>query len=90
MSDLLTHIERSELVDVDLDKEPRCESICHPESGDARWHSGPAAYWQAGPCVHTTGLRCAQVVSSYLPYLPISCEICGVDAPYDVYRFIEL
>jgi hypothetical protein len=93
MSDLLTHVGRLEMVDVDLNLEPQCASIHHPAGRSRRGrveHSGPAAYWQVGPCAHSTGLRCAASVHTGRRHRGLSCSFCGASAPIEDFRFIEL
>jgi hypothetical protein len=93
VSDLLTHVERSLAVDVDLNLEPQCESP-HHVAGKGPWghqvHSGPAAYWQIGCCPSGSGLRCAAFVQSLIPGVPFDCDQCGKVSSFDSFRWIEL
>lgn len=91
MSDLLTHIERSLAVDVDLDLEPQCESRWHDAKVDDRAvpqsHGGPATHFQVTTCGHANGLRCAPFVDAISLAGAGYCVSCGVTRTV---RFIEL
>lgn len=84
MSDLLTHVGELEMVDVDLDKEPECESLNH--GGGCH---GPAAYWMTAPCGHH-GLRCSERAQVIATAFIITCCHCRADALASDYTLIEL
>jgi len=82
MSDLLTHIGRLEMVDVDLDKEPQCESRAHERVGPGTTVcTGPATHWVKSPCGHG-GLRCTQRIVRYFDVQKVRCGVCdSLDDP---------
>jgi len=60
---------------LDFDAELGCESRGHPSEA---FHTGPAAYYQFGPCVHATGYRCAKWVEAPKADMYIECGVCGL------------
>jgi hypothetical protein len=90
MSDLLTHVGRLEMVDVDLNLEPQCESPGH--SDDSFWlhiHSdGPATHVMRSVCGIGDGLRCARYVV-WVGEFGARCPEHGHEGP-EQFRFIEL
>lgn len=90
VSDLLTHIGRLELVDVDLDKEPQCEGLTHPQFKHGH-DGGPAKYnivfhCECGPFpILACAGRAAKVRRS-----GARCSTCDIRIPPDAIRFIEL
>jgi hypothetical protein len=82
VTDVLVEI----VLDVDLDKEPECESPSHEI--EFWWHGGPATHIVRGPCSHVWGLRCAAYVSA-VRQLGLHCQDCGADYEADEIRFIE-
>lgn len=90
-------------VDVDLrlfeeitaDIPPCCESVFHgTDHPKARYHDGPAAWMQLGPCHHTSGYRCDQVVQYLMKRrnrngdIHWSCDLCNINNQAG--RFIPL
>lgn len=90
MSDLLTHIGRLEMVDVDLDIEPQCEGLHHP-IGLSGHIDGPAEYNVVFhcPCSRFVILACAGRVA-YLRANGARCDECGAFMPADEIRFFKL
>lgn len=89
MSDLLTHIRRFELVDVDLDKEPACEGELHPLNLGGH-DGGAAAFIYIRPCCPTPVLVCRGRVDFLLSEPLLRCHRCaGIYSPAAA-RLIEL
>lgn len=91
VSDLLTHIERFELVDVDLDIEPQCEGEKHPEATFGH-DGGSAAYILLKPCCGGHVLLCRGRVNYMQTKADTNfrCTFCNLAFPASRYRFIEL
>lgn len=91
MSTLLEHISRTEIVvDVDLDKEPGCESDFHTSPGPYDRHAGAATHWQTGLCPHANGLRCAPHVKNTTNRGGAYCPKCDLFMDLTQIHFIEL
>ena len=89
MSDLLTHIARLEMVDVDLDKEPACEGRDHP-AGLSGHDGGPAKYRLVCPECKTMILQCAGRIQDLRATERMLCVPCGRILPTTMFGFIEL
>lgn len=75
MSDLLTHVARLEMVDVDLDLEPQCEHDEHELF--RRIHGGAATHYLKTSCGCLDGLRCAPIVAFWVGVDRFYCRRCG-------------
>lgn len=75
MSDLLTHVEESVVVDVDLDIEPQCEQPEHKIEHHGIG-AGPAEYVGWLPC-GKRALLCAPLVNALIAQGWCTCATCG-------------
>ncbi len=84
---MLTGEQVEIILDVDLDKEPECESPHHME--EPLFHGGPVTHVVRGPCPHVQGLRCAGWVN-WARNHGCRCTVCRADVHPEQITFIQI